>query len=124
MTTQELATAFVKMLKEGKYDEAQKEFFSDDIVSIEPEGAPERIQKGMKAILEKSVKFYDMVEKIHTNDVSDPLVADQFFSCSIKSQMSFKNVPEPIMVEEIVVYHVKGDKIDREEFFYTYVPMD
>lgn len=123
MTTHEVATAFIKFLKEGKYDEAQKEFFTDDIVSIEPEGAPERIQKGMKAILDKSVRFYDMVETIHTNEVSDPLVADNFFCCKIQSKMSFKGVPEPVLIEELVVYHVREDKIDKEEFFYTYVPM-
>ncbi len=123
MTTQEVATAFTSLLKEGKYDEAQQEFFSDDIVSVEPEGAPERVQKGMKAILEKNRKFYEIVEKIHDNEVSDPLVADKFFICYIKSKMSFKGVTEPIMVDEIAVYHVMGDKINREEFFYTYVPM-
>lgn len=122
MTVQEVATPFIKLLKEGKYDEAQEAFFSDDIVSIEPEGAPDRVQKGMKAILEKGKKFYEMVETIHTNEVSDPLIADKFFSVSIKSKMSFKGVPEPTMVDEIVVYHVTDGKIDKEEFFYTYVP--
>ncbi|MEL7002603.1 MAG: SnoaL-like domain-containing protein [Bacteroidota bacterium] len=124
MTTQEVATPFIKLLQEGKYDKAQKEFFADDIVSIEPEGVPDRIQKGINAILQKGEKFNDTVEQIHTNEVSDAIIAGNFFSCSIKSKMSFKGAPEPMMLEEIAVYHVSGDKIDREEFFYTNVPME
>ena len=123
MTTQEVATAFVNLLQQGKYDEAQIEFFSDDIVSVEPEGVPDRIQKGIDAIREKGEKFNASVEEIHTNEVSEPLISGQFFCCTIRSKMSFKSMPEPILLDELAVYHVGNGKIDREEFFYTNVPM-
>ena len=36
MTTQELAKAFTQLCREGKFDEAGKSFWSDDVVSREP----------------------------------------------------------------------------------------
>lgn len=122
MTTQEVAQPFIKLLQEGKYDEAQAQFFSDDIVSIEPEGVPNRIQKGMEAIKQKSISFYDSVEKIHTNEISEPIIAESYFSFTLKSKMSFKGAPEPTMIEEVVVCHVNNGKIDMEEFYYTVPP--
>ena len=36
MTTQEIATRLTALCKEGKYEQAQRELYSDDAKSIEP----------------------------------------------------------------------------------------
>ena len=59
-----------------------------------------------------------MVEAFHGMEVSDHFVADQFFSCSMKMDVTFKGAPRSTM-EEICLYQVDNGKIIREEFFFT-----
>jgi hypothetical protein len=40
MTTTEIAERLVALCRENKYEQAQTELYSDDAVSIEPEGSP------------------------------------------------------------------------------------
>ena len=50
MTTQELATAFAALCKAGKFEEAGKQYWSDDIVSCEPMAGDmgQAMTRGMK----------------------------------------------------------------------------
>ncbi len=122
MTTQNVADRMILLMREGKYEEAQKEFYAEDIVSMEPEGTPKGTVHGLDAILERGKQWDEMVEKVHSNEVSDPIVADNFFSCSLKSRITFKGNPEPVDMEEICVYEVSNGKIVKEQFFYTPMP--
>jgi hypothetical protein len=40
MNVEAIATRLVKLCREGKFEEAQRELYTDDAVSIEPEGLP------------------------------------------------------------------------------------
>lgn len=53
MTTQEVANRLVELCREGKHEQAIKELYAPDIVSVEAEGTPNRIVKGLEAIAEK-----------------------------------------------------------------------
>ena len=48
----------------------------------------------------------------------EPIVADDFFSCYMKMDATFKEGGRQSM-EEICLYQVKDGKIVQEEFFYT-----
>ena len=63
MTTQEVANRLVELCREGKYKQVVQELYSPNIVSIEPEGMPNRIVKGLEAIAQKSIKFESTLEK-------------------------------------------------------------
>lgn len=122
MTTQEVANRLVELCRAGKNEQAVKELYSPEIVSIEPEGAPNRIVKGLAGIAEKGIKFQSMIEKFNSSSISDPVVAENFFSCNMLMNVNMKGVPVPIDMDEICVYTVKEGKIIKEEFFYTPQP--
>lgn len=122
MTTQEVANRLVDLCREGKHEQAVQELYSPDIVSVEPEGAPNRIVKGLEGIVEKSVKFESMIEKVNSSFISDPIVAENFFSCTMLMNIQMKGAPVAIDMDEVCVYTVNNGKIVREEFFYTPQP--
>lgn len=119
MTTQEVANKLVDLCRVGKYQQAIEELYSPDITSVEAEGAPNRIVKGLQAVAEKGAKFEDMLEKVNSSSFSDPIVAENFFACTMKMNVQMKGAPGPIDMDEICLYTVNDGKIVREEFFYT-----
>lgn len=119
MTTQEVANRLVELCREGKHEQVVKELYSPDIVSVEPEGMPNRIVKGLEGIAEKGKQFASMIEKVNSSVITDPVVAENFFSCAMLMNVNRKGVPHAIDMDEICVYTVQEGKIVREEFFYT-----
>jgi len=119
MTTQEVANRLVELCREGKYEQAIKELYSPEIVSVEPEGMPNRIVKGLAAIVEKGEKFESMLEKVNSSIISDPIVAENFFSCTMLMNVQMKGVPVAVDMDEVCVYNVEDGKIVKEQFFYT-----
>lgn len=122
MTTQAIANRLVELCREGKAQQAIAELYSSDITSVEPEGMPDRIVTGLAGIAEKGKKFQAMIEKIHSSSVSDPIVADNTFSCAMLMNVDMKGVPVPVDMNEICVYTVKDSKVIKEEFFYDLPP--
>lgn len=124
MTTQEVANRLVALCREGNYGQAVKELYSPNIVSVEPEGSPNRIVKGLEALAEKEAKFESMMEKINSNFVSEPIVAGNFFSISMLMNVQMKGVPVAVDMDEVCVYTVEDGKIVKEQFFYTPQPQE
>lgn len=118
MSTREVAQSLVNHCRQGQFEQAVQELYDQNIVSVEPDGAPMKEAVGLEAVVKKSEAFNEMVEEIHGMEVSDPVVADQFFSCSMKMDVTFKGAPRMNM-EEVCLYQVKDGKIIREEFFFT-----
>jgi len=119
MTTQEVANKLVQYCREGKFEQVYTELYSPDIVSVEPEGAPNRIVKGLDGIAKKGKEFESKIEKINSSYVSDPIVAENFFSCTMLMNVNMKGVPNSFNMDEVCVYTVSKGKVVREEFFYT-----
>ncbi|GFZ87140.1 nuclear transport factor 2 family protein [Dyella caseinilytica] len=120
MSTEMVAKRLVTLCREGKYEEAQQELYAKDAISLEPQemaDGPLGNVKGLKAILEKGHQFMESVEQIHKNEVSDPVVADGWFSVAMHIDATMKGRGRTDM-REICVYHVKNDRIVQEQFFY------
>jgi len=117
-TTQEIADRLVQLCREGKYEEAQSELFSDDAESIEPPGA-QGLQsvKGIDAIRKKGQDFQNMVEAVHSGTIGDPVVAGRFISLAMIMDATFKGMGRQKM-EEIAVYETRDGKIVKEQFFF------
>jgi ketosteroid isomerase-like protein len=117
MTTQEIADRLVELCRKGGFEDAQKELFAEDAVSIEAEASPafEKETKGLKAIKEKGEKWNSMVKEMHGLDVSNPLIADNSFACTMKMDVTMKDGNRMAMTE-LCTYHVKDGKIVSEEF--------
>ncbi len=122
MTTQEIANELVKLCREGNFQKIFEELYSTDVKSIEPEGAPWGTAQGMEALQQKGKQWEEMVEEVHSSEVSDPIVGDDYFACTMKTVVTFKGAPEKTTLNEICLYHVKDGKVVSEQFFYTPQP--
>jgi hypothetical protein len=118
MTTQEIADKLAAYCREGKFEEAQKELYAEDAVSIEPEASEqfEKETKGLQNIIKKGEKFESMVEAYHKLEVSDPIVAAKSFAIELRMDMTMKGHGRMDM-KELCLYKVKDGKIISEEFF-------
>jgi limonene-1,2-epoxide hydrolase len=120
MSTEAVAKRLVAMCRHGQFEEAQHELYAKDAVSIEPEAAangPLGNVKGLDAIVEKGKRFQAGVAEVHSIEVSDPLIAGNWFSIVLTMDVTMKD-PGRITMTEVCVYHVKDDKIVLEQFFY------
>lgn len=118
MTVPQIAHRLAQLCNQGNFEQAQKELFSDDAISIEPEASPgfEKETKGLVAILEKGKKFESIVETTHGCNVSDPLVAGNVIALSLSMDVTMKGKERSTM-SEMCVYKVKDGKIISEQFF-------
>ena len=118
MSTQQIADRLAELCNKGNFEQAQKELFSDDAVSIEPEASQgfEKETKGLKSILEKGKKFASMVEQTHSCKVSDPLVVGNVIALGLFMDVTMKG-QERSSMNELIVYKVKDGKVISEEFF-------
>jgi ketosteroid isomerase-like protein len=118
MTTKDIAKKLKKLCEQGKFEDAQKELFAKDAVSIEPM-ASEAFAKevhGLDAIIKKGEKWQEMVSKNHSLEVSEPIVAGSTFALTMRMDVTMKDGKRMDMTE-LCVYHVKDGKIISEQFF-------
>ena len=120
MSVEKIAKRLVALCREGQYEEAQKELYAEDAASIEPPGLPPGALgnvKGLQAIYEKGHQFNAAVEAVHSNYVSDAVIAGNWFSISMVLDLTMKGRGRT-KLQEICVYQVRDDKIVTEQFFY------
>jgi hypothetical protein len=120
MNTETIAKRLLALCREGQFEAAQKELYADHAVSIEPEGLPPGMLgnvKGLPAILEKGRQFSAGIEAVHSNTISEPVIAGNWFSVAWTLDVTMKGRGRMPMTE-ICVYHVRDGKIDREQFFF------
>lgn len=117
MTTKQVATRLVELCRQGKIMEAQKELYGETIVSIEPEKAPVRSAKGLRAVTEKGIQFAGLIEQHHGGQISDPIVYGNHFSIGWSMDVTMKGAGR-INMEEICVYEVNDGKIVHEQFYF------
>lgn len=118
MSIQEIAKRLAELCRKTEWENAQRELYAEDAVSIEPEATPafEKETKGLKAILEKGKKFDQMVEEYHEVSVSEPLIAPNSIAFVLNMDLTMKGNKRQKM-SEICVYEVKNGKISSEQFF-------
>ena len=118
MKTEDIAKRLVALCREQKWEIAQKELFAADAVSVEPFAMPghEPETKGLPAIVEKGHKFAASTQ-VHALKVSDPLVADATFACTMWMDCTMQGQGR-MQMSEMCVYEVKDGKITAERFFF------
>ena len=116
MTVQEMATYLVDMCRKGEGTQVVKEIYCDNAKSIESMG-DNKITEGKEAILGKHA-WWDNAFEVHSMEVADPIVADNFFSTSFTMDTTNNETKERTTMSEIAVYEVKDGKIVCEQFFY------
>lgn len=118
MTTQEIATALVSLLRAGSFEEAQKTFLAEDAVSIEPNDSffPEKTE-GLANILQKGANFRASIENVNGLEISDPLVAGNSIALTFTLDADFIGNGRVVFTEICVFFVAKG-KIVKEVYFY------
>jgi hypothetical protein len=118
MTTKEVAEQLVTMCREGKVEEVKQLLFTEETLSVEPtEGILPKETKGLKAIQKKAELFMSMVDQFYGSNMSDPVIAGDYFSLASETDIKMKG-EERKKMSEICVYKVKDNKIVSEQFFY------
>ncbi len=119
MNIQEVANRLVELCRKGEFMKAYDELFAATAIAVEPEGSnsPKEI-RGLENLRKKSQDFGDSIEKMHSIEVSEPIIADKFFSVALVLDCTFRGRGRMAMAE-ICVYEVKNGKIVREQFFYS-----
>lgn len=118
MTTQAVADRFYELSQQGNWNQIQDELFSVNAKSIEPEGAQGlKTVSGLDKIREKGKAWEGMIEQTHGGYCSKPLVAGNYFTCTMGADVTFKGQGRQTM-DEVAVYKVENGKIVSEQFFF------
>ena len=121
MTTKETAARYHELAKQNKWPEILDELCSKDLVNKEPDHVQARgipiTTKGLDAVKVKGNANREMIEAIHSQHCSEPLVAGNFFTVTMGRDITFKGRPR-MMLEEVAVFELKEGKIISEQFFY------
>src|SRR3569833_3928499 len=121
MTTQQVANRYYELASQNKWMELQDQLHDDNVTCREPEHAAARgvqvLTQGKDAVRAKGDANRQMIETIHSQYCSEPLVAGDFLSVVLKRDVSFKNRPR-MALEELCIFKVVNGKIVSEQFFY------
>ena len=118
MTTKQIADRLVDLCRKGQNALAQVELYDDDIESIESQSSKYKRTKGIKKVQRKTAMFYEMAQKIHKYELSDPLIVNNYFCFKLSIDVTLRGLGR-VELDELCTYHVKNDKIVKEIFYYT-----
>ncbi len=115
--TEQIAKEFTQLCTAGKFEQAGQKFWSDDVVSIEPPGAPADIQRiqGRKAVDAKG-KWFSENHQVHDVKVEGPFVNGDEFAVRFEMEMTPKGKSR-VHMTEVGLYRVKNGKVVEEKFF-------
>jgi len=115
MSTQDVATEFTSLCRSGKFEEAGKRFWSEEIVSVEPMSGDMHELKGRKAVEGKGKWFSDN-HQVHSVKVEGPFVNGDEFAVRFEMEITPKGKSRQTM-KEIALYRVEDEKVCEEKFF-------
>jgi hypothetical protein len=114
MNTQELKTS---VIANRLVELTTQELFDENAVSLEPENSGRASVIGLEAMQKKEHSFLNAIQQWQKIEVSKPLISNDYFSVKMTVDVILKN-GQNIVVNEIIVYQTKNDKIVKELFFY------
>jgi len=116
MKTEEIAKNLVSWFNDGQEERCYQELYSPDIVSLEP-GNEIPVSNGMAEVMKKGEWWHENFET-HSSKASQPIVADNWFSCRFEMDTTHKPSGQRSQMSEIGVFQTKDGKIVKEQFFY------
>ena len=117
MSTREIAQEFTQLCKDGRFDEAGRRFWSDDVVSLEDMPGPMARAAGRKPVGAKGEWWWGDHE-VHSEG---PFVHGEQFTVIFDVDVTPRTGErqgQRMAMREVGLYTVKGGKIVEERFFY------
>ncbi|TPN89168.1 SnoaL-like domain-containing protein [Aquimarina algicola] len=121
MDTKQVANRLVELCRLGENLQAINELYDQDVVSKEISGYLNEMVSGKDSVIKKNQEWFTTVEEFHGSEISDPIIAENHFTLSMKMDCTFKGQGR-MQVEELCVYKVDNGKIKEEQFFYSMPP--
>lgn len=121
MGASQIGEKLVAFCREGRNLDAINELYSDGVVSVEAADPPEgeREAKGIDAVRGKNQWWVENHE-VHSASVKGPFPhGDDRFCVLFNYEVTNKPSGQRFDLEEVGLFTVEGDKISREEFFYS-----
>jgi hypothetical protein len=119
MSTMNIGTKLVELVRQGKNHEATETLYSLDVSSVEarpgPDGKAE--VQGLKAVLAKSQWWADN-NTIHSASCEGPWPHGDQFIVRFTYDVTFKPTNTRMKLDEMGLFTVSNGKIVREVFFY------
>jgi SnoaL-like domain len=117
MTTLEVATRLVEIIKTGDAHQAFAELYHPEIVTIE--ASPEnREMTGIEACKQKGEWFNSMFE-VHGSEILGPFPNEDEFALLITYHLTHRESGNKFPMTEVAIYTVADSKIVREKFYYS-----
>lgn len=114
MSIEQMAQEFTQAVAEERAEDYQA-YWSDDIVSLEPQDGPMSRVEGRAALLEKHA-WWEANAEVHDSKTEGPFVfGDQF---AVRYEMDVTMDGERSQMKEVGLYTVKDGKITEERFLY------
>jgi ketosteroid isomerase-like protein len=117
MTIHQIADRLVALCREQKSTEAYRELFAPDAASHEMPDVPNGDIRGLDNLIAKS-KAYDEGMTVHSMEVSEPLVYQNFIAVGMGMDAT-KADGQRVQEHEMCVYEVRDGKIVDERFVYA-----
>jgi ketosteroid isomerase-like protein len=121
MNLKQIATALVDGCNSGQEEENLGKLYAEDAVSVEAVGqggqSPET--RGLEGIRGKHAWWAQAFETHATQAKGPYFHGDDRFTVIFTADATDRSTGARFTMEEVAVYHVKGGKIVREEFFYA-----
>lgn len=115
-----VGTELVSLCREGKSLQAIEKLYDDKIVSVEAAATPgfDQITEGKQNVLAKA-NFWAQNTEVHSFEAEGPYPhGEDKFAVLFKIDCTMKPANQRNTMEEVGIYHVKGGKVVREEFFF------
>lgn len=120
MNALDVGKRLVELCREGKNDEALKELYAPDVVSVEA-GAPPGMSaelRGIDAVIAKGAWWAEN-HTVHSAKVEGPFPHGDRFIVRFTYDITIKQANQRVTMDEAALFTVADGKIVREEFFYT-----
>jgi hypothetical protein len=120
MSTADIAQGLVNMCREGNFLGAIDRYYAADVHSVEPSSTPHVPAElvGIDLVRAKNHWWLQGYE-VHHYKVLGPFVGDGQFAVQFSYDVTCRATGRRSSMSEMALYTVEGDRITREEFYYT-----
>ncbi len=115
MTIQEIANRLVVLCREGNFEGAWTELFAPGWETRELVEWGGQIRHGFDEAKKAADEWHADMQEMHEMTVSDPIIADSSFACTMTLDMTSKTRGRS-RETELCIYTVKDGKIVLEQF--------